>query len=84
MRHLYTLKWAVFVNWCATRGVEPATCEIHLVLPFLQELLEAGRTPSTLKVYMAAITAFHTTVAGQSLGRSDLIIRFLKGAGRLN
>ncbi|MGL5392366.1 MAG: hypothetical protein ACRDA8_13510, partial [Shewanella sp.] len=39
---------------------------------------------STLKVYVAAIAAFHAHVAGQSLGRSDLIVRFLRGARRLN
>lgn len=59
-------------------------CEVPLVLSFLRELLDAGCTPSTLKVYVAAITAFHAPVAGQSLGRNDLVVRFLKGARRLN
>ena len=36
-----------------------------------------GRTPSTLKVYVATIAAFHAHVAGQSLGRNNLVVHFL-------
>ncbi len=39
--------------------------------------------PSTLKVYVAAISAFHATIDGPSVGKHDLVIRFLKGARRL-
>ena len=46
--------------------------------------MDAGRSPSTLKVYVAAIAAHHAPVAGQSLGRNDLVLWFLKGARRLN
>ncbi|KAL0194556.1 hypothetical protein M9458_008128, partial [Cirrhinus mrigala] len=41
-------------------------------------------SPSTLKVYVAAITAYHDVVDGLSLGKHHLIIRFLRGARRLN
>ncbi len=40
--------------------------------------------PSTLKVDVAAITAFHMHVENRPIGRNDLIIRFLRGARRLN
>ncbi len=39
--------------------------------------------PSTLKVYVAAISAFHATIDGPSVGKHDLVIRFLRGARRL-
>lgn len=39
--------------------------------------------PSTLKVYVAAISAFHAAIDGRSVGKHDLVIRFLIGARRL-
>ncbi|KAL0204017.1 hypothetical protein M9458_002035, partial [Cirrhinus mrigala] len=63
-RRLYALKWSVFSAWCSTRSEEPVSCDISVILSFLQELLDKGRSPSTLKVYVAAITASHALVAG--------------------
>ncbi|XP_067293584.1 3'-5' exoribonuclease HELZ2-like [Pseudorasbora parva] len=54
------------------------------VLSFLQDGLERRLSPSPLKVYVAAIAAHHKLVEGKSLGKHDLIIRFLRGASRLN
>ncbi|KAL0183542.1 hypothetical protein M9458_019238, partial [Cirrhinus mrigala] len=83
-RRLYTLKWSVFSAWCSTRGEDPASCDISVILSFLQELLDKGSSPSTLKVYVAAIMASHAPIAGQSVGRNNLVVRFLKGSRRLN
>ncbi len=46
--------------------------------------MESRLSPSTLKVYVAAIAAHHDAVDGQSLGKHDLIVGFLKGARRMN
>ncbi len=51
---------------------------------FVQELLDKGRSPSTLKVFIAAIAAFHAPLAGQSVGRNNSVVCFLRGAKRLN
>lgn len=51
---------------------------------FLQELLDRGRTPSTLKLYLVAIAANHTLVAGQSVSKNGLVEKCLRGAWRLN
>ncbi|CAM4648922.1 unnamed protein product [Leuciscus chuanchicus] len=83
-RRLYSSKWSVFTSWCTASGTPPSRCGVTEVLSFLQELLDKGRTPSTLKVYVAAIAAFAEPSLGQSLGRNDLVIRFLRGAKRLN
>ncbi|KAL0173136.1 hypothetical protein M9458_033447, partial [Cirrhinus mrigala] len=72
-RRLYALKWSVFSTWCSTRGKNPAFCDISVILSFLQELLDKGRSPSTLKVYVAAIAAFHAPIADQSIGRNNLV-----------
>ncbi len=83
-RCLYALKWSVFSTWCLKRGENPSTSELAVVLSFLQELLDKGRSHSTLKVFVAAIAAFHAPIAGQSVGRDNSVVRFLKGARRLN
>ncbi len=86
-RRLYALKWCVFTTWCSTRGTDLVSCDISLILSFLQELLDKGRSPSTLKVFVAAIAASHTPIAGQSVDRNNLVqkpVRFLKGSTRLN
>ncbi|KAI2667056.1 Gag-Pol polyprotein [Labeo rohita] len=74
----------------ASRSVEPS----HVAsgwdtvglsgLPQAMEKLERRLSPSTLKVYVAAIVAYHDTVDGFHLGRHHLLIRFLRGARRLN
>lgn len=38
-------------------------------------------SPSTLKVHVAALAAYHTLLGGQSLGRHPSIARFLLGTG---
>ncbi len=52
--------------------------------PFFQEGLEQRLSPSTLKVYVAAIAPNHDPVEGKSLEKHDWVIRFLKGPRRLN
>ncbi len=83
-RQAYALKWSLFANWCFSRREDPQRCTIGVVLSFLQERLERRLSPSTLKVYVAAIAAHHDAVDGRSLGKHDLIVRFLRGARRLN
>ncbi len=72
------------MTWCSSQREDPRRCTIGVVLSFLQERLERRLSPSTLKVYVAAIAAHHNAVDGRSLGKHDLIVRFLKGARRMN
>ncbi len=83
-RQTYALKWSLFATWCSSQREDPRRCTIGVVLSFLQERLERRLSPSTLKVYVAAIAAHHDAVDGRSLGKHDLIVRFLKGARRMN
>ncbi len=79
-RQTYALKWSLFATWCSSCREDPRRCTIGVVLSFLQERLECRLSPSTLKVYVAHQDA----VDGRSLGKHDLIVRFLKGARRMN
>ncbi|KAI2645082.1 ORF V: Enzymatic polyprotein [Labeo rohita] len=83
-RLLYALKWNLFVNWCSSHREDPRRCPIRIVLSFLQDRLEQRLPPSTLKGNVAAIAAHHDAVDGKSLGKHDLVVRFLRGARRLN
>ncbi len=49
----------------------------------MQAHLSAGLTHSTLKVYVAAISAYHASLGGQSVGRHPLVTRFLRSVLRL-
>ncbi len=83
-RRAYTLKWNLFVEWCSSHQEDPWRCSIRAVLSFLQQGLERRLSPSTLKVYVAAISAYHDPVEGKSVGKHNLVVRFLRGARRLN
>jgi len=61
---LYTLKWRVSIHGARIISWTP----------------EQNLSPSTLKVYVAAIVASSTPLGGESLGRNPLMTRFLCGA----
>ncbi len=83
-RRAYTLKWNLFVEWCSSHQEDPQRCSIRAVLSFLQQGLERRLSPSTLKVYVATISTHHDPVEGKSVGKHNLVVRFLRGARRLN
>ncbi len=83
MRKLYALKWRLFTSWCGNRQLDPVHCPAGTVLEFLQAQLSTGLAHSTLKVYVGAISAYHASLGGQSVGEKTLITRFLRGALRL-
>ncbi|KAL0151728.1 hypothetical protein M9458_052954 [Cirrhinus mrigala] len=74
-RQAYALRWGLFVDWCSSRQGDPQRCSIRVVLSYLQEKLERRLSPSTLKVYVEAIAAYHDAVDGLPLGRHHLIVR---------
>ncbi len=63
---------------------DPRRCLIRALLSFLQQGLERRLSPSTLKVYVATISTHHDPVEGKSVGKHNLVVRFLRGARRLN
>ncbi|KAL0165880.1 hypothetical protein M9458_037724, partial [Cirrhinus mrigala] len=81
-RKPYALKWKLFTSWCGRHQQDPVNCPVGTVLEFLQDRLSAGLTHSTLKVYVAAIAAYHTPLGSLSVGKDPLVTRFLRGALR--
>ncbi len=74
----------MFSVWFAAQNKDPSLCDMSSVLTFLQELLNKGCIPSMLKVYVAAITVNHPLAADHSVGKNNLVVKFLRGAWRLN
>ncbi|XP_048011810.1 uncharacterized protein LOC125245326 [Megalobrama amblycephala] len=81
-RSLYGCKWQVFEGWCDGRGLTSYQCSVSDILCFLQDLMDKGRSFSTMKVYLAAISACHVGFEGSMVGQHPLICRFMKGARR--
>uniref|UniRef100_A0A673FQP4 Cadherin domain-containing protein n=1 Tax=Sinocyclocheilus rhinocerous TaxID=307959 RepID=A0A673FQP4_9TELE len=68
------------ISYCTDgKGIDldPVNCPVGTVLEFLQARFSTGLTHSTLKVYVAAIAAYHAPLSGQSVGRHPLVTRFL-------
>ncbi|KAL0154061.1 hypothetical protein M9458_050635, partial [Cirrhinus mrigala] len=68
-RKLYVLKWKLFTSWCGERQQDPVNCPAGTVLEFLQARFSTGLSHSTLKVYVAAISAYHAPLGGLSVGK---------------
>ncbi|KAI2644689.1 Retrovirus-related Pol polyprotein from transposon 17.6 [Labeo rohita] len=81
-RKLYALKWKPFTSWCGDRQQDSVNCPVGTVLRFLQVRFSTGLAHSTLKVYVAAILAYHAPLGGSSVGWNPLVTRFLRGALR--
>lgn len=58
-------------------------CSVIDLLCFLQDLMDKGRDFSTIKVYLAAVSACHVGFGEKPAGQHSLVIRFMKGARRM-
>ncbi len=81
-RRAYALKWNLFVEWCSSHREDPRRCSIRTVLSFLQQGLERRLSP--LRFTLLLFSAHHDPIEGRSVGKHDLVVRFLRGARRLN
>ncbi|KAL0154111.1 hypothetical protein M9458_050570 [Cirrhinus mrigala] len=66
-RKLYALKWKPFTSWCEDRQQDSVNCPVGTVLGFLQDRFSTGLAHSNLKVYVAAILAYHAPLGGSSV-----------------
>ena len=78
-RAQYANRWKLFSDWCRGKAVDPARCSVATVLEFLQSLLDDGRSHSTLRVYVAAISSRHEMLDGATVGCHRLVSLFLRG-----
>ncbi len=83
-RHTYALKLNLFVEWCSSHREDPGKCPIRVVLSYLQQRLERRLSPSILKRLCGYDCCQPRPVDGKLVGKHDWVIRFLRGARRLN
>ncbi|KAK0151644.1 hypothetical protein N1851_007054 [Merluccius polli] len=76
-RAQYENRWKLFSDWCNGKAADPVRCPVAIVLEFL------GRSHSTLRVYVAAISSRHEGVDGATVGCHRLVSLFLRGVLRL-
>ncbi|XP_043395022.1 uncharacterized protein LOC122464389 [Chelonia mydas] len=69
--------------WAADQGVSPVAAPIQLILDYLLHLRAQGLVPSSVKVHLAAISAFHPPVQGHTVFFHAMTGQFLKGLDRL-
>ena len=79
----YANRWKLFSGWCGSQNVDPEHCSVPVLLKYLQTWLDQGLSSSTIKMYVAAISARHAFVDGRSVGSHAVVGRFLIGALRL-
>lgn len=77
-RLLYENRWELFSHWCAAWSEDPGHCGVPIILEFLQSLLDEGRSPSSLRVYVAAISWGHAQTDNGTVG-SHRLVPLLKG-----
>ncbi|KAL0194633.1 hypothetical protein M9458_008205, partial [Cirrhinus mrigala] len=75
LQKLYALKWKLFTSWCGECQQDPANCPVGTVLEFLQACFSTGLSHSPLKVYVAAISAYHAPLGGMPVGRDPRLLR---------
>ncbi len=75
---LYALKWRLFISWYGDKQLDPVTCPIGTGLESFLLL-----THSILKVYVAALLAYHAPLGGHSVGKHPLVTYFLHSLLRM-
>ena len=80
-RRRYNAAWQLFVRWCADKPGEvlPFQASVCLILTYLQEFLDRGLGLSSVKVNLAAISAYHLGVNNSPVSEHPLVRQFMKG-----
>ncbi|XP_031752827.1 uncharacterized protein LOC101731022 isoform X2 [Xenopus tropicalis] len=71
---IYQRIWSRFRKWCSDKKLTPEDVPVSIILDFLHDGFRKKLAPNTLKVHIAAISAFKNI----SLAEHPLIKRFVK------
>ena len=84
-RTLYDIRWRAFDSWCSEQSPSLVSflAPIGDVLRFLQDRLDAGLSFSTIKVWLAAISACHVGYDGKRVSEHPYVAPFMRGVKRL-
>lgn len=78
-KNLYAAKWSRFCFWLQPTCTAPVTAGLSHVFEFLLSLRDSGLSHSSLRVYLSALSAFHSKVDSFTLFSHPLSKKFLRG-----
>ena len=79
----YQSGWNSFGSWCASKDIDPDESSVAMIVDYLYDLLQSGKSFYTARARISAIAFFHPgrTFRG-SLGTHPTIQSFISGAKR--
>lgn len=77
---IYNHTWKVFHRWCVRRGRDPLSADHRVLLEFLQDGLDKGLKPATLRRQLAALDSVLSVHWPSTFFGHPLMGKFLKGA----
>ncbi|XP_053897493.1 uncharacterized protein LOC128844114 [Malaclemys terrapin pileata] len=77
-RNVYLQKWSRIQIWCTSHQISPVSGTLPHVLEYTLTLKKSRLSLSSLRVHLAAITAFHQTVERYSVLSHPTTKRFVK------
>ncbi|XP_069497302.1 uncharacterized protein [Ambystoma mexicanum] len=83
-RHCYFDKWKRFVIWCQNKQINPVDCTPSNVVTYMLHLLDAGLVFNSLKVHLAALSAYTTSHNKVSWWKVPVVKAFMEGVKRLH
>lgn len=78
-RASYTFKWKRFFIWCLNNGHDPVRGQEQVILPYLLHLAKSGLQFTSIKVHLAAITAYRKSPTQESFFQMPVVKDFLEG-----
>lgn len=80
---IYNAIWKTYCGWCLSKHIVPVDSSVSHALEFLQDGLEKGLLPNTIRRQVPTLSTILTWGEGQPLSHHPLVWRFLKGASNL-
>ncbi|XP_034257295.1 uncharacterized protein LOC117654630 [Pantherophis guttatus] len=80
---VFDATWRVFCTWCSRMGTDPSSVSVAHILDFLQDGLDKGLTPNTIRRQVAALSSVLSCGSLESLTKHPTVHRFLRGATNL-
>nr|XP_008164931.1 uncharacterized protein LOC101944505 [Chrysemys picta bellii] len=82
-RAMYPAKWKRFSLWSEQHHQSLTLAPIPFILDYLLHLKQQALSMSSIRVHLAAISAFHPSADGFLVFANPMVSRFLKGLDRL-
>ena len=78
----YSSAWNRWVHWCGQRQIDPRNASINDILDYLTAMFGRGSAARTVGGEKSAISAFHPTIGGFTVGDHPLITQLMKSVRR--